>query len=276
MNFYKPDTLTETLKLLSELPDKKLLLAGGSDINILLRQKKNTTETVIFINHISELHGIDILNDKLIIGATTTISEISHSLLIRKHCPFLAASLADFASPPIANVATLAGNIANSSPTADTVPLLLVLDAEVVLKSLNSTRNIPLTEYYTGYKKTVLCDDEMIVVLEIPLLPISDYQSHYIKIGSRTALTIAKLSLAYIKYLDVYKIAAGSLSEYPRRLRHVEKYLSDNPLTQNDEALLKALQIDVTPITDFRSDKEYRLQVCFNYLRKFINDTQTL
>ncbi len=276
MNFYKPDSLLEALKLLSDLPDKKLLLAGGSDINILIRQKKITAESVIFINHLSELHGIDIFNNKLIIGAATTISEISHSLLIREHCPFLAASLADFASPPIANFATLAGNIANSSPTADTVPLLLVLEAELVLKSHHSTRNIPLAECYTGYKKTVLHDDELITAIEIPMLPTTDYHPYYIKIGSRTALTISKISLAFVKHKSNFKIAAGSLNEYPRRLRNVEKYLSDNPLSQNDDALLIALQNDVTPISDFRSDKEFRLQVCFNYLRKFINDTKTL
>lgn len=272
---YKPATLQETLSLLTELPAKKLLLAGGSDINILIKQDKITDENIIYINHLPELHGIDMCCTKLVIGAATTISEISHSGVIRQYCPFLADSLHDFASPLIAGFATLAGNIANSSPTADTVPLLLVLDARLVLKSLTTTRMLPLTEFYTGYKQTRLQDDELIIAVEIPLQYACRYKPQYIKIGSRTALTIAKAALAFVKYDNKFRIAAGSLNEYPRRLYSVEEYLSLHPDDYNDNDLLNALKKDITPITDFRSDKEYRLQVCFNYLQKFLKSTNS-
>jgi len=275
MKVYKPENLQKTLHLLSELPGKKLLLAGGSDLNILIKLGKISDEAIIFINHLPELHGVDMCSTKLIIGATTTISEISSSAVINEYCPYLSDSLIDFASPPIANFATLAGNIANSSPTADTVPLLLVLEAKLVLKSVTTTRILPISEFYTGYKKTVLRDDEMIIAIEIPLNFACKYQPQYIKIGSRTALTIAKVSLAFVKYEDKYRIAAGSLNEYPRRLHSVEEYISAHSQNINTSELMTALKKDVTPISDFRSDKEYRLQVCFNYLQKFIESTNT-
>lgn len=275
MKVYKPENLSETLHLLSELPGKKLLLAGGSDLNILIKQGKLSDEAIIFINHLPELHGVDMCSTKLIIGATTTISEISSSAIIKEYCPYFADSLIDFASPPIANFATLAGNIANSSPTADTVPLLLVLEAKLVLKSETTTRIVPLSEFYTGYKKTVLRDDELIIAIEIPLNFACKYQPQYIKIGSRTALTIAKVSLALVKFEDNFKIAAGSLNEFPRRLYHVEEYITLYSQDINNTELMNALKKDVTPISDFRSDKEYRLQVCFNYLQKFIEATNT-
>jgi len=275
MKVYKPENLSEVLNLLSELPDKKLLLAGGSDLNILIKLGKISDEAIIFINHLPELRGVDMCSTKLIIGATTTISEISSSAIIKEYCPYLSDSLIDFASPPIANFATLAGNIANSSPTADTVPLLLVLEAKLVLKSITTTRTVPLSEFYTGYKKTVLRDDELIIAIEIPLNFACKYQPQYIKIGSRTALTIAKVALAFVKYEDNFKIAAGSLNEYPRRLYNVEEYITLHSQDLNDTDLMNALKKDVTPISDFRSDKEYRLQVCFNYLQKFIESANT-
>ncbi|MDP8220193.1 MAG: xanthine dehydrogenase family protein subunit M [Candidatus Stygibacter frigidus] len=275
MKVYKPDNLPDTLHLLSKLPGKKLLLAGGSDLNILIKQGKLSDEAIIFINHLPELHGVDICSTKLIIGATTTISEISGSAIIKEYCPYLSDSLIDFASPPIANFATLAGNIANSSPTADTVPLLLVLEAKLVLKSVTTTRIVPISEFYTGYKKTVLRDDEMIIAIEIPLNFACKYQPQYVKIGSRTALTIAKVALAFVKYEDNFRIAAGSLNEFPRRLYNVEEYLTIHPQNIDASELMDALKMDVTPISDFRSDKEYRLQVCFNYLQKFIESANT-
>lgn len=275
MKMYKPDSLQQTLEMLSKLPGKKMLLAGGSDINILIKLGKLKDEPIIFINHLPELQGIDMCSTKLIIGANTTIYEISSSKIISQHCPFLADSLKDFASPPIANFATLAGNIANSSPTADTVPLLLVLDAKLILKSLTTTRMLPVSEFYTNYKQTKLQQDELITAIEIPLNFACKYKPKYIKIGSRTALTIAKLSLAYVKYEDKIRIAAGSLNEYPRRLYNVEKFLSAHPDGYNDNDLMSALKKDITPITDFRSDKEYRLQVCYNYLQKFIKSANS-
>jgi CO/xanthine dehydrogenase FAD-binding subunit len=275
MKMYKPDSLQETLSLLAKLPGRKMLLAGGSDINILIKLGKLKDESIIFINHLPELHGVDMCSTKLIIGAATTISEISGSSVIRQYCPFLADSMKDFASPPIANFATLAGNIANSSPTADTVPLLLVLDAKLVIKSLTTTRMLPLYDFYTGYKQTRLQDDELIIAIEIPLKFACKYQPQYIKIGSRTALTIAKVALAFVKYENKFRIAAGSLNEYPRRLYSVEEYFSAHPDDYNDNDLMSTLKKDITPITDFRSDKEYRLQVCFNYLRKFIKSANS-
>lgn len=166
MIFHKPKSLPECLDLLGKL-NNTWLLAGGTDINIQLRQQQNIRENIVFINHLPELRGIKIDNKELVLGATTTIKEISDAELIRKHCPFLAESLAGFASPLIASLATLAGNIANSSPTADSVPILLVLKAHLILSSTKGSRKIALEDFYTGYKKYVLRSDEMITAIVI-------------------------------------------------------------------------------------------------------------
>ena len=270
MRFDKPESIDKLLKILSTSSEDRLLLAGGSDINVKLHQNRVQPSQIIMINHLPELKGIKLENNRLIIGAVTTIAEISQSSLIKKHCPFLAKALADFASPTIANFATIAGNIANSSPTADTVPLLLVLNAELVLRSKTSQRKVAISNFYTGYKKTVMKSQELICSIEIPLQDRTEYITRYIKVGSRTILTIAKLSLALIKDIGGFRIAAGSLNEYPRRLKNVEMYLNDLTEKYEKEALINALKKDITPITDFRSDAEYRLQVCSNYLISFL------
>jgi CO/xanthine dehydrogenase FAD-binding subunit len=271
LKFYKPNSLSEALLLMQNLPKYKYLLAGGSDLNILLRQNRLADQPIIVINHLTELKKIYMENDFLYIGATATIREISSSMLIKSYCPFFAESLSNFASPPIANFATLAGNIANSSPTADSVPLLLVLNAEIILKSATTLRCLPISQFYSGYKKNALQFNEIIASIRIPLLPIEYYRAFYIKIGSRPALSIAKLSLALILYKNKFRIAAGSLNEFPKRLDNVEKYLAHCGNRYLDDELKNALIQDITPITDFRSDKEYRLQVCCNYLKNFID-----
>lgn len=274
MQFKKPENLKQLLEMLQTSSKDRLLLAGGSDINIILRQRDIQPSEMIMINHLPELEGIKLEDDLLLIGATTTIADISASTLIKKHCPFLAESLVDFASPLIAGFSTIAGNIANSSPTADTVPLLLVLNARLILRSKGSIRKVPLAEFYKGYKSTVLKPQELIYSIEIPLQNKAEYSSRYIKVGSRSVLTIAKLSLAMIKDKNGFRIAAGSLNEYPRRLIHVEKYLNYLTGSYDPQDLRQMLKKDVTPITDFRSDAEYRLQVCWNYLVRFMNSLE--
>jgi len=268
MKFHKPQSLPDCLCLLGKLKDP-WLLAGGTDINIQIRHKQGIKDDVVLINHLPELSGIKIADGKLIIGATATIKEIADSEIIKKECPYLSESLVDFASPLISNLATIAGNIANSSPTADTIPLLLVLKAELVLSSTQGYRKIALENFYTSYKHNVLNPGEMISSIEIPIMPLDSYTSHYVKVGSRKALTIAKAALAFIKTKDEYRIAAGSLTEYPKRLLNVEAYLNNNKEIVHSK-LFEALDEDVSPISDFRSDEDYRLQVCRNHLIKFI------
>ena len=269
MKFHKPQSLPDCLCLLGKLKDP-WLLAGGTDINVQIRHKLNMKNDVVLINHLPELRGIKVEDGKLIIGATVTIKEISDSEIIKKECPYLSESLANFASPLISNLATIAGNIANSSPTADTIPLLLVLNAALVLSSTHGYRNIALHKFYTGYKHNVLNPGEIISSIEIPLMPLDSYESHYVKVGSRKALTIAKAALALVKTKNEYRIAAGSLTEYPKRLVNVKAYLNNNSNILNSK-LFAALDEDVSPISDFRSDEDYRLQVCRNHLVKFIN-----
>ncbi len=277
MKFYKPKSLLELFEISEKIERKKYFLAGGTDINIQIKNGIIKDESIIFLNHLSELKGILKSNNHIIIGALTNIREILESKLLKDKLPFFQNSLLQFASPLIQTTATIGGNIANGSPTADVVPLLLVLDAKLKLFSKSKLREVPISEFYTGYKKFILKRNEIIGAVLIPENAETGYETFYQKVGSRKALYIAKLAIAGLKkisnnIIEDIKLAVGSLNEYPRRLYKVEEYLKDKPVNEIDFSELEnQLKKEITPITDLRSDKGYRYQVCVNLIRTFLN-----
>lgn len=272
MKTHYPKSLKECLKIKNDFP-KSLLLAGGTDINIMIKKKLPMPEDIIYINHIPELHEFKIYYNELKIGASVTIDEIHSSQLVKKNFPYLSDSLKDFASPLIANLASIGGNIANASPTADTVPLLLILNSSLTLQSVHGKRKVTISDFFEGYKKLDLKPEELIVSINIPLSDPECYKAYYAKTGSRKILTIAKTAIAFLKDEKEFRVAAGSLAPFPCRLTNVEIYLNSQD-DINDKDLMTALKNDVTPITDFRSDADYRLQVSFNYIKKFYEEAK--
>jgi len=276
MKFFRPDSFTELLELLDKEKDNLSFLAGGTDINIQLKNGNLTSGNICFINHLPELHGISENKELIIIGASTTFSEIIESPIISRYLPFFRNSLKSFASPLIQTTATIGGNIANASPTGDSLPLLLVLDAKLELVSLSNARIIPLSDFYRGYKKIDLHSNEIIKSILIPINAEKDYITFYRKIGSRKSLSIAKLSLAGLKkikdnQITEIKIATGALNEYPRRLSSLENIISAKSINEiRINEIVSVLQSEVTPISDLRSDKEYRFEVCLNLIKSFI------
>jgi CO/xanthine dehydrogenase FAD-binding subunit len=213
-----------------------------------------------------------------LIGSTTSFSEIINSRIIKKHLPLIHSSLQNFASPLLQTSATIGGNIANASPTADVIPILLVLDAKLMLGSKDNTREVFLKDFFTGYKKTVMKSNELITKIIISKNAESKYQTFYSKVGSRNSLTIAKVAVSSMKRVEHekitdIKIAVGSLNEYPRRLYKVEEYIIGKSITDIDyEKVEEFLNMEITPISDLRSDKEYRYHVCVNLIRTFLNE----
>ena len=277
MNFHKPKTLLELFEISEKIEGKKYFFAGGSDVNVQIRKGFIKDEPLIFINHLKELKGIQKSGNQIIIGALSTFKEILNSDLIKQKFPFFQKSLKNFASPLLQTIATIGGNIANGSPTADVVPLLLVLDAKLKLFSKSKMRVIPISEFYQGYKQFNLNKNEIIGAVLIPEDAESGYESFYRKIGSRKSLYIAKIALAGLKkisnnkIIDV-KLAAGSLNEYPRRLKMFESYLLNKDHSEIEKAeMQEILAKEITPISDLRSDKDYRFDVCLNLINNFLN-----
>jgi xanthine dehydrogenase FAD-binding subunit len=277
MAFLKPNTMQELTSLLDSNRNKFYFLAGGTDINVQRKNRMITLEDIIFINHLTELRQIEETRDYIKIGCLVTFRDVIESSLLQKKLPYFRDSLLYFASPLLQSMATIGGNIANGSPTADVVPLLLVLKAKLELYSSDGKRIIELADFYTGYKKFNMRSNEFIRSILIPFDGKLDFnETFYRKIGARASLTIAKIALAGLKKqkngrIEEIRLAVGSLNEYPRRLKKMEEYLTGKQVDK-----INFLQVDfflrneITPITDLRSDKEYRYQVCFNLLKEFI------
>jgi len=278
MKFYKPTSLPDLFEIVSNMEGKKYYLAGGTDINVQIKNGMIKDSPVIYINHLDEIRGITEDGDDIIIGALTSYKELLESDIIKKYLPYLQSSLRTFASPLLQSMATLGGNLANGSPTADVTPPLLVLDAQLKILSKSKMKVFPLSEFYTGYKLFRMRANEIIGAIIISKNAEKGFESFHKKVGSRSSLTIAKVGLAGLKRIEngvikEIKLAAGSLNEYPRRLPDMEDFLKNRNIeTINDSDLGNMLRKEITPISDLRSDKDYRFQVTVNLLKSFLTE----
>jgi aerobic carbon-monoxide dehydrogenase medium subunit len=278
MKFFKPTSLPDLFDIVSKIEGKKYYLAGGTDINVQIKKEMIKDEPVIFINHLDEIRGIAEDGDDIMIGALTSYKDLLESDIIAKHLPYLQTALGAFASPLLQAMATLGGNLANGSPTADVTPPLLVLDAKLKILARSKMRVIPLAEFFLGYKKFNMKANEIIGGIIISKTAEKGFESFHKKVGSRSSLTIAKIGLAGLKRVEdgivkEIKLAAGSLNEFPRRLPKLEEFLTGKELaTLNFAEMEEILKQEITPISDLRSDKGYRWQVTVNLLKTFLAD----
>lgn len=276
MNFFKPTDLNNLFELIGKIDGRNYFLAGGSDINVQIKNKMITNDNIIYINNLMELQGIKENNDNVVLGALTTFKQIITSSIIQDNFPLLSENLQNFASPLIQTSATIGGNIANGSPTADIMPLLMVLDAEIIITGKDETRQININKFYHGYKQNALKPNEIIKEIWLKKDIQKDAETFYQKVGARKTLTIAKVSLAGLKKIENESIkeihlAAGSLNEFARRLPKLEKYITGKKRVDiNLQELETILAKEITPISDLRSNKDYRFQVCLNLIKTFL------
>ena len=195
--------------------------------------------------------------------------------MVAREFPLLAQAASWTGSIANQNRGTLGGNIVNASPAADSLPALMVYEAELLLTSARGTRRIPYGEFHTGYKQTKLAADE--IIRGIALQPrFADYHAYSRKVGTRNAQAIAKLCLAALGKISGNKIedvrlAIGSMAVTPVRLRRTEEVLLGQPYSA---ALMRearqAMESEVAPIDDIRSSALYRLHVAGNLLQEFL------
>lgn len=260
MMYLRAKDLDDAMKLIAEHSDF-LLMCGSTDVAVQLKNKKNVNG-IIDISVLNELQYIKMASNTILIGALTTITDILESREVQAHLPLLIAAAEVFASHQIRNLATLGGNIANSSPAADLVAPLLALNAIVTLGSQEGERVVDLEDLFCGYKCTKL-DHEMILGITIPL---QEHLWYYRKTGARERLNITKVSLAMIKNSEGYCISGASLNPYALRFTHVENILNSGDF--NVEKIKEALELDISPSGSLRSTKAYRMRVAFNMIKE--------
>jgi len=225
--------LEEALQFLWEHGHETTILAGGTDVLIGLRAGDLRSNRLLDISRLAELKGIDVHGEGLSIGAGVTLAEIYSSEVIAAHAPALQKAAFTFGSVQIRNAATLGGNVANASPSADTVPPLLVHNARALLASINGERSIPVSDLFSGPYKTILRPNEMIT--RFLLDPVEEGSADFQKIARRQAHAIARISMAVMAaknetgMISTLRLALGACTPWPQRMAEVEGLLTGKP-----------------------------------------------
>ena len=274
IRYAKPRTLDEALTLLGET--RWRILAGGTDFYPALGNRP-LSENVLDINGVAELRGISEAASHVTIGARTTWTE-----LIRHPLPpafdALKGAAKEVGSTQIQNVASVAGNLCNASPAADGVPALLVLDAEVELKSLDGARALPLCQFVLGNRRTVIQPDEIVTAVRIPNTSIAG-SSSFQKLGARRYLIIsiamaaARVTLGDDGRVETAAVAVGSCSAVAQRLPKLEAALAGlRPGREIAGAVASAGLEELSPIDDVRGSAEYRRAAAREIVQRALAD----
>lgn len=252
---------------------KCCFLAGGTDLVIALKENKaRDFDAIIDISALGELRGIEENKKNIYIGALTKISDIQTSKIIKNYAPALARACSMLGSKQIRNMATIGGNIVNASPVGDTLPPLYVYGAKMVMTNGRWQKIVPLEKFITGYRKTILRNGEILKTVIIPKT--KKCFSVFKKSGQRKAVVISKASLALngLKILDKIKdikIALGSVGPHVLRARKTENFLHGKNITEETiRASANLLKKEITPITDLRSNIDYRTHICAEFLKE--------
>lgn len=241
-------------------------LAGCTDLYVFLQFGTLPDHRFLNIWQLDELRRIRRRGSRVSIGALATYTALRRSLLIRRELPILAEAAREIGGAQIQNRGTIGGNIANGSPAGDTLPVLAVAEAVVVLRSLAEERRIPFNEFYTGYRQNVMRSDELIVAIEVD--PIEGEQ-WFRKVGTRAAQAISKIVMAGVRSARP-RIALGSVAPTVVRLPRTEAVLAGGSSIAD---AARTLEAEIQPIDDVRSTAEYRRRVASNLLRRFWQDT---
>lgn len=275
-----PNNLSEVVEILKTSNCK--IIAGATDL--MVKNKKKSKDTLlkkryIFISNIEELKKIELIENKLKIGACVTCSEIIDSPLVPQ---YIKEVIDTMASPAIRNTATLGGNICNASPVGDSLPLLYALEAKLLIVNNKGEKLIPIEEFIKGPGKIILEEYEILKEIVISL---SDFNKIYFKkVGTRNSIALAKLSFMGMVKLNENKeiadirLSFGAVAPTILKNKDLEqKIVSLKTLTKEhvEEILVNYREL-IKPITDQRSDEYYRKEVSLRLLRDFLANIRSL
>ncbi|HEY9371894.1 xanthine dehydrogenase small subunit [Streptomyces sp.] len=257
--FLRKDTLAETLQLLRERPDA-VVVAGSTDYGVEVNIRSRRAECVVAIDRLPELRELRVEADYIEIGAALTLTEIERRL--DGDVPLLAELFPQFASRLIRNSGTLGGNLGTGSPIGDSPPVLLALEASLVLADADGERVVPLADYFTGYRQSVRRPDELIRAVRIPL-PLSPVVAFH-KIAKRRFDDISSVAVGFA--LDIQdgivrkaRIGLGGVAATPIRSLATEAALEGKPWSaETVEAAARVLRGEGTPMSDHRASAIYR------------------
>ncbi len=275
--FHTPRTLDELVQLRAEHP-AALLLAGSTDVGLWVTKHMRELNDIIYLGQVEALKRVSEADGMLEIGAGVTLND-AYAAVCRHYPDELGEMWQRFASLPIRNAGTLGGNVANGSPIGDSMPWLIALGAQVVLRGAAGERVLALEEFYLGYQQKDLRADEFVQALRIPL-PQAGRQFRTYKLAKRFDQDISAVCAAFAVTLDggtvtQARIAFGGMAATPRRAASAEAALAGQPWTEAAmRAAMRAMAQDYAPLSDMRASSDYRMQAAQNLLRRFWLETR--
>ncbi|MGH9881256.1 MAG: FAD binding domain-containing protein, partial [Pyrinomonadaceae bacterium] len=274
-NLLTPGTLVDALNLLAREPEVWRPFAGGTDLMVLLEAGKLPHKNYLNIWNLRELRGIEVDDTKVMIGALATYTEIQANAVLRTEFPMLCQAASETGGLAIQNRGTLGGNIVNASPAADSPPALLAYDAELELVSTGGSRRLAYRDFHTGYKQMNIRPEELLIRICLPRSG-EKLKHYYRKVGTRKAQAISKVCFAAVALsiggkIEDLRIALGSVAPIPLRCIKTEAIMRGKTI---DETSVKdgsaELGREITPISDIRSTRDYRLRIAQNLFEDFL------
>ncbi len=265
--YYEPTIVDECIQLMNDYGRDARLLAGGTDLVVKLRSRAIRAKAVVSLNGIPELSKIAKAGDQLQIGAMARLIDVSKSDQLTGAWQAIKAAAGHVSSMQIRNLATLGGNSCNASPAADTVPALIVNDAEVTIAGPRGERVVALEQFFVGPGITVLKQGEIVTSFKLPHLGRGNgaiYKKYAIRGDTDIAIIgiAARLKVAAGKVIEEARLVLGGVASTPLRLPDVENMLVGNTLTTELGAAVAEAAVEACrPISDARATKEYRKEM---------------
>lgn len=267
--YYQAVDVDDAVRALSKDPEA-VVISGGSDVLIKIREGKLAGCSLVSIHGIKELEGIRVEEDGTIaIGPATTFSHITNNQIIKDLIPILGDAVDMAGGPQLRNIGTIGGNVCNGVTSADSASSLCCLDAVLVLKGPDGVREVPISQWYTGPGRTVRNHDEVLTAIRIKKENYQGYGGQYIKYGKRNAMEIATLGCAVSvkltedkKHIQDLRLAYGVAAPTPIRCHTTEEAVKG---METGEALAQAVGKgaleEVNPRSSWRASREFRLQL---------------
>jgi len=276
--FHAPRTLDELAAARAAHPDA-VLLAGSTDVGLWVTKQMRELPDLIYLGHVGELKSVDEVAGALEIGAGVSLQD-AYAAVCRHYPRELGELWQRFASLPIRNAGTLGGNVANGSPIGDSMPWLIALGSELVLRGPDGERSLALEDFYLGYQQKDLRPGEFVKGLRVPL-PRQGLRLRTYKLAKRFDQDISAVCAAFAVELDDdgqlrdARIAFGGMAATPKRAPAAEAALRGRAWDEAAlQAAMTALAGDYAPLSDMRASSAYRMQAAQNLLRRFWLETR--
>lgn len=278
--YYSPGSLSDALELLTQYTGRAKIIAGGTDIvNELKHNSTKRKYSIIDISRIKNLNYIDYCKEtnQIVIGALVTHNDVVKSSLIINNLFSLAKACWSIGSPQIRNRGTLAGNIQTASPANDTIPPLMAADAIIMLESSRGIREVPIQDFFMGYRETAVSADELITRISFSL-PNSNVKTNFVKVGLRKSQAISVVNGAAVLELVESKIITsritfGAVGPTALRATKIEDFLNGRILSNETiDAAADFVGESIVPISDIRGSDRFRFELAKSCLDKLLKE----